>query len=69
MNMKKFMALAIALVMCLSMAVASAEAFETTVDWNAEYDVVVIGYGAAGATAAVSAVGICSGMFCPLSSA
>ena len=56
MNMKKFAALALALVMCLSMAVASAEAFETTVDWNAEYDVVVIGYGAAGATAAVSAV-------------
>jgi len=56
MNMKKLMALAIALVMCLSMTVASAEAFETTVDWNAEYDVVVIGYGAAGATAAVSAV-------------
>ena len=56
MNMKKFVALALVMVMCLSMTVASAEVFETTVDWNAEYDVVVIGYGAAGAAAAVGAV-------------
>lgn len=34
---------------------ASAPAFETTVGWNAEYDVIVAGYGAGGAYAAISA--------------
>lgn len=34
---------------------ADAAAFESTVDWDAEYDVVVIGYGFAGATAAITA--------------
>ena len=56
-NCKKIMALVLAVALLLSMTVcASAEAFETTVDWNAEYDVVVIGYGAAGAASAVNAV-------------
>lgn len=32
-----------------------APSFEQTVDWDAEYDVVVIGYGFAGATAAITA--------------
>ena len=38
-----------------SEAAAEEKAFETTVDWDAEYDVVVIGYGFAGATAAITA--------------
>ena len=55
--MRKLLSLVLALTMCLSMAAcAAAETFESTVEWAAEYDVVVIGYGAAGATAAISAV-------------
>lgn len=56
-NCKKIMAFVFSFVLMLcAMTGATAEAFESTVDWAAEYDVVVIGYGAAGATAAVSAV-------------
>ncbi|MDO4493719.1 MAG: FAD-binding protein, partial [Clostridia bacterium] len=54
--MKKVLSLVLVVLMSLSMFPAfAAEPFETTVDWDAEYDVVVIGYGAAGATAAISA--------------
>ena len=48
----------IALCLCLSLCLfvqASAETFESTVDWDAEYDVIVIGFGAAGATTATAA--------------
>lgn len=38
-----------------SEAAEGAATFESTVDWDAEYDVVVIGYGFAGATAAITA--------------
>ncbi len=56
-NSKKIMALVFSFVLMLgAMTGAMAEAFETTIDWAAEYDVVVIGYGAAGASAAVNAV-------------
>lgn len=56
-NCKKIMALVFSLVLMLcAVTGAMAEAFETTIDWAAEYDVVVIGYGAAGASAAVNAV-------------
>lgn len=34
---------------------AQPETFENTIDWDAEYDVVVIGYGMAGATTAIEA--------------
>ena len=45
---------------CAGMAVAdetaeSAAAFETTVSWDAEYDVIVVGFGGAGAAAAITA--------------
>lgn len=33
----------------------SGEAFEKTVDWDAEYDVIVVGFGGAGAAAAITA--------------
>ena len=56
-NTKKLMALALSLVLMLcAMTGAMAESFESTIDWAAEYDVVVIGYGAAGAASAVNAV-------------
>lgn len=54
---RKIFALLLMLAMSLSSAVcATAETFESTIDWAAEYDVVVIGYGAAGAASAVNAV-------------
>ena len=46
------------LVLCLILGLtclASADTFESTIDWAAEYDVIVIGFGAAGATAATAA--------------
>jgi len=58
---------ALSLLLCIAMLMAAASgcaaktaapseaAFEDTVDWNAEYDVVVIGFGAAGGTAAITA--------------
>ena len=54
--MKKtwMLALILGLAMCLS-AAGLADTFESTVDWDAEYDVVVVGFGAAGATAATTA--------------
>ncbi len=54
--MKKtwMLALILGLAMCLS-AAGLADTFESTVDWDAEYDVVVVGFGAAGATAATAA--------------
>ena len=56
-NCKKIMAIVFSFVLMLcAMTGATAEAFESTVDWAAEYDVVVIGYGAAGAASAVNAV-------------
>lgn len=49
--------LSIALLMGCALTSIAEEAarFEATVDWDAEYDVVVIGYGAAGAVAAITA--------------
>lgn len=55
-RIKRVLALVLGVLMLCAMPGAMAESFESTVDWAAEYDVVVIGYGAAGATAAVSAV-------------
>ena len=46
------------LVLCLVFGLtgfAVADTFESTIDWAAEYDVIVIGFGAAGATAATAA--------------
>lgn len=53
--MKKRFAVLLTVLMCLTCLGAMAESFEQTVEWNAEYDVVVVGYGNAGATAAVTA--------------
>lgn len=56
--MKKTL-LTLTLVLCLVLgcftAQASAETFESTVDWDAEYDVIVVGFGASGATTAIAA--------------
>lgn len=53
---KKLLAFALALCLALCCAMqAGAETFESTVDWDAEYDVIVVGFGAAGATTAVAA--------------
>jgi len=55
--MKKWMSLILSMVLTLCAALACAESFTyaDTIAWDGEYDVVVIGFGAAGATAAVSA--------------
>lgn len=56
--MKKTLAFVLALVMLagiVPMASAEEAAFETTVDWDAEYDVVVVGLGAAGCATAITA--------------
>lgn len=56
--MKKFLALVLSLVMALGMmSFASAEAYdyEATIDWYQDsYDVIVIGFGLAGATSAIT---------------
>ena len=57
MNMKKIVALVLSLMLLTGMLpCAMAETFESTIDWAAEYDVIVIGYGAAGASSAVNAI-------------
>lgn len=53
--MKKLLSLVLSILMCLSLNTAFAEDFEKTIDWDAEYDVVVVGYGNAGAVTAVTA--------------
>ena len=55
--MKKWLSifLAVTLTAMLAVSFAEAPAFEQTIDWDAEYDVVVIGYGAAGSAAAITA--------------
>lgn len=55
--MKKMLSLILALAMLLSMTSAMAEevAFEQTINWDAEYDVVVAGFGAAGGVSAITA--------------
>ena len=54
--MKKLISLFLMLCLALSLAgIADAESFESTVDWDAEYDVIVIGFGASGATTATAA--------------
>ncbi len=54
--MKKLLAILLALCLMIgSVAMAEGVAFERTIDWDAEYDVIVIGYGAAGATTATAA--------------
>ena len=52
--MKKLISLLLALTLLLGTA-ALAESFERTIDWDAEYDVIVVGFGASGATAATKA--------------
>ncbi len=54
--MKKLLALllSICIVLCLApMAGAEDEIFEKTIDWDAEYDVIVVGLGAAGCATAI----------------
>ena len=54
--MKKLVVALLAFCLLLSsFAFADEAAFESTIDWDAEYDVIVIGFGAAGATAATAA--------------
>jgi len=53
--MKKLLSMLLALLMMCMVFSAHAESFESTIEWDAEYDVIVIGFGAAGATAAVTA--------------
>ncbi len=56
-NMKRFAALLLSAMMALCMLPALAEdaVFEDTVDWDGEYDVVVVGFGGAGAVTAITA--------------
>lgn len=56
--MKKLLTLVLSLCLIISACVcgvAEGDSFERTVAWDAEYDVIVIGFGAAGATASVTA--------------
>lgn len=56
---KKLLVLAMVFALLMSAIGASAEetVFEQTVDWAAEYDVIVVGFGAAGAAASITAAG------------
>ena len=56
--MKKLFALMLSVCMLIGMLrLASAEdaVFEQTIDWDAEYDVIVVGLGAAGCSTAIEA--------------
>lgn len=56
--MKKLLSMLLVVSMLLSLAIpvsAESVAFENTIDWDAEYDVVVAGFGGAGGTAAITA--------------
>ena len=56
--MKKLLTLVLSVCLLISAcacAAADGDSFERTVAWDAEYDVIVIGFGAAGATASVTA--------------
>ncbi len=56
--MKKWLSVLLAAAMLLTMAIpalAEETPFEATIDWDAEYDVVVAGFGGAGAVSAITA--------------
>ena len=55
--MKKILLFVLMLVLAFPTCIALAEetSFESTIDWDAEYDVIVVGFGAAGGATAISA--------------